>query len=284
MAEELLVSAHRLAEMIAAKECMVFDCRFDLRHRQQGRNSWLAAHIPGAVYAHLDENLAGKVTAMSGRHPLPNTRSFAAFLARSGWTPGEKVVAYDANSGAFAARLWWLMKYYDQRPVSLLDGGINAWMGAQLPLESGPVEPERQLLNRLYTHADMVLNVQAVIDGLAVDEILLLDARDGDRFEGRAETIDPVAGHVPGARSRPLELNLTGRKQFLAPEQLRASFRSLTKATDASKVVHMCGSGVTACHNQFAMELAGIEAGRLYAGSWSEWIRDPARPVATGKE
>lgn len=280
MNEQLLVSASELAELIATGDSVVFDCRFDLLHRSQGRNSWLAAHIPGAVYAHLDDHLAGKVTEQSGRHPLPNTRSFASFLARSGWSAGRRIIAYDAQGGAYAARLWWLMRYYGHDCVSLLNGGIRAWREARLPLENGQVNPPRQPLSTLRAQPGMILDAAAVGQGLAMGDIVLVDARDADRFNGATEPIDAVAGHVPGARNRPFTSNLGQDQKFIAASSLRAAFNTLMPEGDPSTFVHMCGSGVTACHNLLAMELAGLGGSRLYGGSWSEWIRDPARPVA----
>lgn len=273
-----LVSADELEILMSEGGTVLFDCRFDLMHPQQGRNSWLAAHIPGALYAHLDENLSGRVTDSSGRHPLPYTRSFASFLSRSGWEPGMNVVAYDAHGGAYASRLWWLMKYYGH-PAAILAGGISAWMTLQKPLQSGEVSAERKPLPSLHSDPDQVLSVAEVQSGLADQKIMLLDARDADRFQGQNETIDPVAGHVPGARNRPFKDNLDGQGRFKSQPELRSGFAQATRGFDNESVVHMCGSGVTACHNMFAMELAGLEGSRLYAGSWSEWIRDPLRPV-----
>ena len=203
MTGKLLIKARDLAAMVAAKECVVFDCRFDLQHPADGRNSWLAAHIPGAVYAHLDENLAGRVTVRSGRHPLPMARSFASFLARSGWRQGLLTVAYDAHGGAVAARLWWLMKYFGLGNTVLLDGGIAAWMSAMLPMESGEASPRRQVMPVLAPRHDLVLNSRDIVTEIEKGDIRLVDARDEQRFEGLAEPIDPVAGRVPGALNHP---------------------------------------------------------------------------------
>jgi thiosulfate/3-mercaptopyruvate sulfurtransferase len=278
----LLVSAQQLAELIAEKEALVFDCRFDLLHPGLGRNSWLSAHIPGAVYAHLDDNLSGRITAVSGRHPLPFPSSFATFLARSGWTAGKKVVAYDAHGGSFAARLWWLMKYFDLGDVSLLDGGIGAWMVAGFQMESGPVRTSREALPQLTAHPEMTLNTQGVLNALHDGDIQLIDARAKDRFEGLSEPIDTVAGHIPGALNHPTDLNLVDGSYFRSETELGNLFRPVTGNKDPSQLVSMCGSGVTACQNLFAMELAGFRGALLYPGSWSEWIRDPARPIVQG--
>lgn len=282
MSENLLVSAPELAELIAAGAVTVFDCRFDLHHPEQGRNSWLAAHIPGAVYAHLDENLAGRISTQSGRHPLPFPRSFAAFLARSGWTPEKRAVAYDTSGGAIAARFWWLMKYFGLGASSLLDGGIGAWMASGSPMESGPVKTTRQPMPSVRPRPEITLNVQGVINGLENDEIQLLDARAERRFNGLEEPIDSVAGHIPGALNHPFGRNLVDGTHFRRSAELKSIFRQVLGKKEQLGIVHMCGSGVTACHNLFAMELSGVTGGRIYVGSWSEWIRNPDRPVARG--
>jgi thiosulfate/3-mercaptopyruvate sulfurtransferase len=282
MSENLLISAKELSGLIHDKDALVFDCRFDLFHPSQGHLSWLAAHIPGAVYANLDKNLSGRVTNRSGRHPLPSPRSFAAFLARSGWTPGKRVLAYDAHGGAFASRLWWLMKYFDLGGVSILDGGIGAWMAEGYTMESGEVKPGRQPSPELEPHPELLLTSLQVVKALQKNEIQLVDARSRERFEGQSEPIDSAAGHIPGATNHPTDLNLEHGKFFKTAAEIRSAFRPVTRNVEPSRLVHMCGSGVTACQNQFAMELAGIKDSRVYIGSWSEWIRDPGRPVVQG--
>ncbi len=284
MSDRLLIGPGELAELVKAGECLVFDCRFDLQHPGAGRNSWLAAHIPGAVYANTDEHLAGPVTARSGRHPLPTTRSFAAFLARSGWRKDLRVVAYDAHGGAYAARLWWLLKYFGLGNATLLDGGLNAWMKAGLPLESGATNTERRPAPVLERRHHLVLKTQEVVEGLAGQSLRLVDARGARRFRGEVEPIDPVAGHVPGALNHPFEMNLEADRRFKPAAALASGFARVAARIEPERLVHMCGSGITACQNIFAMELAGIEGARLYAGSWSEWIRNPSRPVALGPD
>jgi len=282
MTPDLLISAHELYELIGEDKALVFDCRFDLFHPDRGRHSWLAAHIPGAVYTHLDDNLSGRITAQSGRHPLPLPRSFAAFLARSGWTEGRRVIAYDAQGGALAARLWWLMRYFGLGGASLLDGGIGAWMASGLPMESGEVRTRRQNLPDVLPQADMTLSTRDVMSGLQCEEITLLDVRAKSRFQGEAEPIDSLAGHIPGALNYPMQNNLAEGNRFKTENELKSQFRPLIGKQDPARVVNMCGSGVTACQNIFAMELAGLQGARLYVGSWSEWIRDPLRPVVQG--
>jgi len=280
-APELLVSAETLRQWINAGSCCVFDCRFDLKHPDKGREAWLAGHIPGAIYAHLDDDLAGPVTSLSGRHPLPEPEVFAGFLARSGWSPGMRTAAYDDSSGAIAARLWWLMRYFDAGDLALLDGGLSAWTSAGFPLERGEIVPAPAQAISLSPRPAMVVGAEQAAEALARREITLLDARAADRFAGQNETIDPVAGHIPGARNRPFSENLQ-EGRFRTAAAIRKSLQSMADQQQPYQIVHMCGSGVTACHNLFAMELAGLSGSRLYPGSWSEWIRDPKRPIVVG--
>jgi thiosulfate/3-mercaptopyruvate sulfurtransferase len=280
--ENMLISAAQLAERLPADDLIVFDCRFDLQHATAGRDSWLAAHIPGAVYAHTDNDLSGPVTPASGRHPLPAAGTFAEFLARSGWRMGMTAVVYDAHGGAFAARFWWLMRFFGLGEALLLDGGIRAWSEAALPMDTGKPGPGEQPVVALEPRLEMILDANGVEAALADDGICLIDARAADRFEGLAEPIDAVAGHVPGARNHPYSDNLGPDMRFRAPRELELAFSRLTAGYSPEQCVHMCGSGVTACHNIFAMELAGLPGSRLYAGSWSEWIREGSRPVGVG--
>jgi thiosulfate/3-mercaptopyruvate sulfurtransferase len=279
-----LVSAAELAELIASGSVLLFDCRFDLAHAQQGRSAWLSAHIPGAVYANLDQHLSGPISAHSGRHPLPAPDAFAAFLAGSGYTRDTRTVAYDAQGGAFAARLWWLMRYFGLGPCAVLDGGIGAWAAAGHSLEHGEVTPVPQDVPELTARPVMVLDSERVASGLESAEIRLLDARSANRFRGEDETLDPVAGHVPGALSHPFQNNLDERGHFRDAASLRAEFERALGAHRPEQTVHMCGSGVTACLNVLAMEWAGLPGSRLYPESWSGWITDPDRPVAQSSD
>ncbi len=277
---EILVSAERLNELIAGGATVVVDCRYEFTGSERGLAQWRAGHIPGARYAHLDHDLAAPIEDHTGRHPLPDTDTFARYLASIGWTSDRLLVAYDAGSGALASRLWWLMRYYG-KPAAILDGGLAAWTAAGFELESGEVEVEPAPVEHLVPEEDLVVDTEVLEANLA--SCLVLDARSAERFTGRMETLDTKAGHIPGARNRPFEENLGGDGRFKAPEALRSEFESLLNETHPARVVHSCGSGVTACHNLFAMELAGIGGSRLYPGSWSEWIRDPRRPIATGE-
>jgi len=281
VATNILVSAAELDGLIADGRCVVVDCRFDFDEAEAGRADWLAGHIPGAVYADLDKDLSAPVEEHTGRHPLPDRVSFAAYLASIGWTPGKLLVAYDEGPLAVASRLWWLMRYFGQ-PSALLDGGLPAWRVSGRPLESGDPAPTATAPVELQPDARMTVTSDTVLRNLNSDEMMLLDARSSERFRGEMETLDSRAGHIPGALSRPYAANLEMGRRFKDPASLRTEFDGLLGDRDPRIVVHTCGSGVTACHNLFAMELAGLEGTRLYAGSWSEWIRDPTRPIVVG--
>ncbi len=264
---------------MAQSDCVIVDCRFDLDDPDAGFEDYLESHIPGAVYAHLDNDLAGPITCTSGRHPLPDADSFAQFLADSGWTTGKVLVAYDAAGGAIAARLWWLMKYFGHAGAALLDGGIPAWWAGGYDLEHGRPPDRRQPVVPYRVLNDLVRSTAEVARGLDNCSIKLADARSPERYSGEIEPIDAVAGHVPGAVNYPFQLNLRPNGTFKAVETIRGGFQKLIANQQAEDLVHMCGSGVTACHNIFASELAGLPVPGLYVGSWSEWTRDRVRPV-----
>lgn len=280
MSPEILVSTKDLEQLISAGGCLVVDCRFDLSDGNKGRKDWLSGHIPGAHYAHLDDDLSAGITAQSGRHPLPETEAFAAFLASLGWVEGQLVVACDAGSNAIAGRLWWLMRYFGQ-PAALLDGGMAAWIEADLPLQTGPVEAPTAPVPNLQGDPAMTVSTKQIVENLETEDFTVLDARAPERFSGALEPLDTQAGHIPGAVNRHMQLNLQLNGKFKDPARLRSEFAACHVDAGAESVVHSCGSGITACHNLFAMELAGMRGGLLYPGSWSEWIRDPSRPVET---
>ena len=257
----------------------IVDCRHDLARPEWGAQAYAAGHIPGASFGHLDRDLSGPVRPASGRHPLPDPERLAATLGRWGIDRSVQVVAYDQGSGAIAARLWWLLRLLGHERVAVLDGGFAAWQAAGLPISTGEERPAaRHFVGA--AHLGWVATADDVARGLERGEIVLVDARAADRFAGRNETLDPVAGHVPGARNHPYTLNLGGDGRFLPPQALASLWRDTLGGASPERVVAMCGSGVTACHNLLAMERAGLAGARLYAGSWSEWCRDPTRPVA----
>jgi thiosulfate/3-mercaptopyruvate sulfurtransferase len=277
-----IVSPATLAAHLEDPDWLIVDCRFDLARPQSGEQAFREGHIPGAVYAHLDRDLSSPVTPTSGRHPLPDPDAFAERLGS--WGVGERtqVVAYDADTGAFAARLWWLLRWVGHEAVAVLDGGLRAWQEASLPLAG-------EIAQRTPTRFVARPNRSAWVTADELAEKLrngwrLLDARAPERFAGRSEPIDPVAGHIPGAVNRPLTSNLDAHGRFLDAAELRKRYDAAQGGVDDARTIAMCGSGVTACHLLLAMQIAGKQGARLYAGSWSEWIRDPAPPVARGED
>jgi thiosulfate/3-mercaptopyruvate sulfurtransferase len=277
----LLISATSLRGRIGDPKLALFDCRFSLADTEAGRRTYAAGHLPGAVYAHLDEHLSSPVGPATGRHPLPDKTQLAAWLAANGVGDDTDVVAYDDQGGAFAVRLWWLVRWLGHRRAALLDGGLAAWQAAGGELTTAAPEPTPA---RLTATADdsLWIGTDALFAALPQGGVQVVDARAAERFRGEQEPIDPVAGHIPGAINLPFPGNLDADGRFLTPAALRGRFDAALGDTPPTRVAHSCGSGVNACHNLFAMELAGLRGSRLYAGSWSEWIRDPDRPLATG--
>ncbi len=278
-----LISARELAEHIGLPDWRIIDCRHDLADVAHGRRAYADAHLPGAHFLHLDEDLSGPTTGRNGRHPLPDPAALVHRLASCGIDNRRQVVAYDDSGGIFAARLWWLLRWLGHDRVAVLDGGYRAWCATADKLEQGAPEPEQDIRFDIALRSGRVA-VEEVEANLGRDGFVLVDARSPDRYRGENETLDPVAGHVPGARNRFFHDNLNEKGLFKSPPQLAAEFRHVIGHDRAGEVVHMCGSGVTACHNLLAMEIAGLPGSRLYAGSWSEWCSAPQRPVATGSE
>jgi len=277
--DDRLVSPQKLADWIAgeAGPPVIVDCRFDLLHPAAGRETWQSGHIPGAYYADLDNDLASPRTPASGRHPLPDPQQFSERLGSWGLRPEQWLVAYDQVGGAIAARLWWLLRWAGHSKVVLLDGGIQAWEAAGYPLttDQPATQPEQYALQ---PGQMPVISVDEVQDGLQSASLTLLDARDTMRFRGGSEPIDAVAGHVPGALNRPFSLNLDHRGCFKDEGVLAAEYADMLEG-QPTDIVSMCGSGVTACHNLFAMELAGLPVAKLFVDSWSGWITDYGRPI-----
>jgi len=279
-----LVSANELAALREHGDVLVVDCRFDLADAERGERDYAAAHLPGAVYAHLDRDLSDLAKRGLGRHPLPDDADFAASLSRWGWRPGIDVVAYDEANGALAAaRLWWLLRLAGHDSVAVLDGGLPAWRAAGFELEAGTPAPARGDA-RVAFDPRKVVWFDELERRLAQGSVVLLDARAAPRYRGDVEPLDAVAGHVPDAVNRPFGENLDEAGYFKAPAQLRREFEALLSGRVADDVVHMCGSGVTACHNLLAMEHAGLAGSRVFAPSWSGWISDPQRAVASGED
>ncbi len=277
---DTIIGAQDLATAGPAPDWVVIDCRFDLADPAWGAYAYYRGHIPGAFFAHLDRHLCGAATRGTGRHPLPDWSRFAARLGQWGIRPTTQVIVYDQHNGSYAARLWWMLRALGHEKAALLDGGWSAWLRAG-GAEEVLVPPLRSGRYEAHCGSGWVTTarLQQQLDN---GSCVLVDARSAERFRGEHEPIDPVAGHVPGALNRPYTENL-GRDEIFRPAvALRTDWSALLDGRAPESVVHMCGSGVTACHNLLAMEVAGLTGSRLYAGSWSEWIADPARPVAVG--
>jgi thiosulfate/3-mercaptopyruvate sulfurtransferase len=271
------------ARGVPAPRVALIDCRFDLANPPAGRAAYLAGHLPGASHADLERDLSAPVGPATGRHPLPDPQALAERLGAWGVDGTTQVIAYDGANGSFAARLWWLLRWLGFGRVAVLDGGLAAWVAAGGALQTGPLErPAR----RFAAQPDPAawLDTAAVAAARHDAARLIIDARAPERYAGAVEPLDPVAGHVPGAVNHPFAMNLGADGRFLPPAELRRRWLERLGPTTPGGAIAMCGSGVTACHNLLALEIAGLPGARLYAGSWSEWIRDPARPVATGSE
>lgn len=259
----------------------VFDCRHDLSNPLHGRNAYARGHVPGAHFLHLDEDLSGPKNGSNGRHPMPAPHWLAPRLAASGLNQDDQAVVYDDSGGTFAVRLWWMLRWLGHERVAVLDGGIAAWRraGGTLTTEA-PHAAHGNFTPR--PRSDFLVDAGSVESKLGHAGTLIVDARAPERYSGENETLDPVGGHIPGAVNRFYMDNLDDLQCFRPPVELRAEFAALIGQREPGEVVHSCGSGVTACHNILAMEVAGLTGSRLYGGSWSEWCADPSRPVATG--
>jgi thiosulfate/3-mercaptopyruvate sulfurtransferase len=278
----LLIDASELKLHLDDKKWAVIDCRFSLDDTERGRRDYLKAHIPGAVYAHLDGDLsAQKIPGKTGRHPLPEVQSFAATLSAWGIDADTQVVVYDDAAGTMAARLWWMLQWVGHADAAVLDGGWMSWTRSGLPARGGPESRASKRFEPRETPGAYITvgRVQEISND---PRYVLLDARSGPRFRGEVEPIDPVAGHIPGALSAPCEDNVTPEGRFHPPDVLRRRFENVVKSVPPENVICYCGSGVTAAHNILAIAHAGLGRARLYAGSWSEWITDAARPIAKG--
>jgi len=273
-----LIACSQLADHLNDPQWVIVDCRHQLSDVGYGEREYAKGHLPGAVFMHLDRDLSAAMTGRNGRHPLPDPRQLAEKLGAAGISRTTQVVVYDDDGGMYAVRLWWLLRWLGHDRVAVLDGSIRRWVqeGRSLTTEV----PERaakvfeiELRDRVATAAEVEAN-------LGKNEFVLIDARGPDRFRGENETLDPVGGHIPGARNRFFRDNLDEQGGFRAAAELRQQYLAVLAGTEPEQTIMYCGSGVTACHNLLAMEIAGLPGARLYAGSWSEWCSDPARPVA----
>jgi thiosulfate/3-mercaptopyruvate sulfurtransferase len=284
MMAEHLVSVDELAAHLNDPNWVVFDCRHDLANTEYGAQAHAKAHIPGALFLHCDRDLSGPMTGKNGRHPLPDIATFAQRMGACGITPETQVVAYDNEACAFAARLWWLLRWLGHDKVALLDGGLPGWKRAKQPLDTTvkAVAPTQFVPRQ---RPEMLVDTAFVEQHLRQSDMLLVDGRSEDRFAGQNERLDPVAGHIPGSLNRFYYDCLDDAAiYFKSPDELHAEFTDLLGDRDPRSVVHVCGSGVTACVNVLGMEIAGMKGAKLYAGSWSEWCSDLSRPAATGDQ
>ena len=275
-----LVSTDVLAAHLDGSWAIV-DCRYDLRDTNWGQEQYRAAHVPGAVYASLSHDLSAPPAGMNGRHPLPCVEDLEVTFGRMGIAPGTQVVMYDQDNGMYASQMWWMLRYLGHDAAAVLDGGWAKWSREQRPTRSGEESrPAATFGGR--RRKEMRLPVDQVAAALDNPAVLLVDARAPERFEGRNETLDPRAGHIPGAANHFFKRNVTDEGLMLPADTLRQQFQDTLGDRSPDQVVMYCGSGVTACQNLLAMEHAGLPGAKLYAGSWSEWSSDPARPTETG--
>lgn len=273
-----LIDAQTLFRHLSGPDWLCVDCRYDLADKDAGYQSYLSGHIPGAVYADLHRDLSGKPATDCGRHPVPSPGELGAKFTTLGIAAHKQVVAYDNSGGSFAARLWWMLNYAGHDRVAVLDGGLHAWNQEGYRLEAGENRAEAGSFRA-------APNTGALVRLNEVETVArLVDSREPDRYAGKVEPVDAVAGHIPGALNHHWKNNLDEHGRFLPPERLRRGFQELYAGVRADEIVFYCGSGVSACHNLLAAVHAGYPLPRLYAGSWSEWSSDPSRPVAVGSE
>jgi thiosulfate/3-mercaptopyruvate sulfurtransferase len=274
-----LISCKTLNNHLNQPDWVIIDCRFSLANPTQGKNTYQHGHIPHARYAHLDYDLSSSVTPFTGRHPLPDFRVLVKKLGHWGVSNHTQVIVYDDAGGAFAGRLWWMLRYWlGHEKVAVLDGGIQSWQTHFGLVTTLPqIKPTTF---RPYLNDTQWFTATRVQNALAQKNICLIDARTPERFRGEVELIDFVAGHIPYALNRPFQSNLDKSGLFLSAEKLHSQFQLLIGNMPPENVVHYCGSGVTACHNLLAMEYAGLSGSKLYAGSWSEWIRNQNRSIS----
>ncbi|GAO36525.1 3-mercaptopyruvate sulfurtransferase [Sulfuricella sp. T08] len=276
-----LVSIEELAQHLDDPSWIVFDCRFTLTDPEAGRRAYLHGHIPGARYVHLDDDLSSPITPASGRHPLPSPQLLSEKLGLWGVDSTKQVVVYDDSFGSMAVRMWWLLRWLGHDAVALLNGGLPMWMRQKLPVTS---DPSKILPSQFIPHLQSSMQADATeVDQARQDcNRVIIDARPEDRFNGEREPLDKVAGHIPGSINWNFEENIDFDSTYLPAEELREAYLNLLHGIPPQQVIHVCGSGVTACHNILAMEIAGLPSGKLYPGSWSEWITDSSRPIEVG--
>ena len=272
-----IITPNQLEELInEGSDVLICDCRFDLTNPKAGYEMYKNVHITGAIYVNVDQDLSAEKTGKNGRHPLPTPEAWAQTRQRLGIANHTHVVAYDSHGGTFASRLWWMLRAIGHASVQVLDGGLDSWNGS---ISQTVREPKPLLsLPEIYPYQGVVLIDEMEQNVASTNRKMVIDARTPDRFRGENETLDPVGGHIPGATNRCFKENLVSGK-FKSPEQLYKEFVLLIGQNKPGTIIHSCGSGVSACHNLLAMEVAGLTGSRLHVGSWSEWCSDPKRPI-----
>jgi thiosulfate/3-mercaptopyruvate sulfurtransferase len=280
MQYKTLISNDALAAKLGDSSLVIVDCRHNLSDVGAGETAYRRAHVPGAFFLHLDRDLSGVKTGSNGRHPLPEVGALVEKLGNIGIGRDTQVVAYDQNTGMWASRLWWTLRWLGHDRVAVLDGGLDKWIAEGRPLSAKVPSPRAARFER--SSGSAAATADEILAHLGDGTLTVLDARAPERFRGDMEPIDPVAGHIPGALNRPNVVNLTPQGIFKSAQALRHEFEAQFGSRAPASIVHQCGSGVTACHNVLAMEVAGLSGSRLYPGSWSEWSSDPSRPIARG--
>jgi thiosulfate/3-mercaptopyruvate sulfurtransferase len=275
-----IIAAEELHERLGDSNVMVIDCRHSLADFELGRRLYDQSHIPGAFFASVEDDLAGTKTGRNGRHPLPDPETFGRFLRELGANDDTQIVGYDAGADMFAARFWFLCRWIGHDATAILDGGFAAWITHGYPTTAAPSEPSREGSLSVNLRPELLVDVAYVHGHLGNPEMQLIDARAKERYSGETEPMDPVAGHIPGARQRWFKENFDSEGHLKSPEALRVEFERA--GFDPKRTVHQCGSGVSSAVTCLAMEHAGLTGSRLYNGSWSEWCADPSRPVTTG--
>lgn len=275
-----LIEYDKLQSIIAKKNTLVFDCRHELTDPEYGIKSYQEGHLPNALFASMDDSLSQKPNGKNGRHPLPEISAFTNWLSVCGVAQNTQVIAYDDAGGAYASRLWCLLKWLGHDAVAVLNGGLQNWInqGGILVLDTPTPNTSEVFEPKM---KDIFVDADFILQHLNDKQTLIVDARSNDRFHGQNESIDPVAGHIPGAINRFFKNNLSSTGKFLDAKDLKKTFEGIMEGNLEKTIVHQCGSGITACHNLLAMEVAGLRNSKLYPGSWSEWILDPSRPIAT---
>ena len=282
MSYKTIISENDLKNNINNKDFIIFDTRCDIKDRGYGIDSYTEGHIENSIFVDVDTDLASEKQARTGRHPLPQVEVFCEKLSHWGMHNNKQVVVYDDAGGAFAGRLWWMMKWLGHDNVAVLNGGLNSWVKNGNKLVTSPTIFEKSSFEP-NVRPDMVASLADVENAQYGMSTILLDARSKERYEGISDPVDPIAGHVPGAISHPLGTNLDRTGKFKTKEELKHNFNKISSELNEKDIISMCGSGITACHNILALEMCGVKNVKLYVGSWSEWITDPNRTVVTIK-